>query len=219
MDDGLQYYLFVPVRATLYGRDEYANRFVKVIEYKGNTVRYTTTKVMRDTSSPNASVYVDVVDASTFIQYMTFGYTPYIEALFSGFEGNGFEVDTLSDFVLTQAALRNYDARCRQMMSMLNRKRASISGHSMNNALTGELVDELRGTLACWEMLMNMGRLSPKNILVASPINIKGSKIPYKEFEEKHNELAARMLSGNHKALKYKLDDSARSALLKAYGF
>lgn len=214
--DGQSYYLFVPFRATLYGRDYRPYRFLRIVDYTGIDV-HTSVNLVDDPGDPSSVSIVETLDMKTFLSYISYGYTPYIEALYSGFADNGFDTDSLKRFAFTQAAIRDYESRCNNLLDLCVSKRYSI-GKGMSSSTTSELVDELRGALGCWEMMMNVGSVSPKNVLLASTIaDKKHGAPPIKQTREKISELQERMLVDNMRALPYKISDSDRQLLFSAY--
>ena len=216
MSDGLSYYLFVPMLATLYGRDRFPHRYLRVVDEAdiyGSTRHINA--FAEDPGDPEGSCIVETVDTSTFMEFISFGYTPYIECAFSGFK-TGLDLSSVSEYIFTEAALRNYEARAKTLIDLAERKRYSIAGKSTASQVTSELVDETLGVFAMWEQLMNRGRVVPLNCLESMPGKKHFATVPIKTFKERFNELEDRMLISNYTQMKYKLSSRERD-LFKSY--
>lgn len=219
LEDNRSHYIYQPYQATLYGCTQRPHMYLRVVEYLGSDI-YDSITMFDDPSDPNSASVIHSVDLRTFLMYASFGYTPYIEALFSKQGYRGIDADNIGEYVLTQAVYRNYEARISTLLEECERKRYSIASSSVSNASTMQLVDEAIGALACWEILTNMGVMRPDGVVANSDLVDHGKMggIPLNEMRKRFDELGARQFLGNCHALKYKMNDAERRALLAGYG-
>ena len=150
------------------------------------------------------------------MEFISFGYTPYIECAFSGYK-TGLDLSEVPEYVFTEAALRNYEARAKTLIELAERKRYSIGGKSTASQVTSELVDETLGVLAMWELLMNRGKIMPTNCLESMPGKTRFASVPLKLFHERFNELEDRMLISNYTQMKYKLSPREREVFKNCF--
>ena len=216
MDDEISYYAFLPTLATLYGRDNYPRRWIRVVD---DGIGDFTTNQFTEGDGRIPSDVIETIEVKTFMLGITYGHTPYIETAFSGFE-SGIDLSAYRDAIFNQAMMRNYDHRAKTLLAMCKDKRSSFASRSTSNPATEELVSELYGVLVLWESLMNNGTIMPKSCLHKA----------YNEFgdirdgmhisatEERFQELRGRMLASNHKNLQYKMAAEQRNTLLRSYG-
>ena len=216
--DGISHYMFVPMLATLYGRDRPPYRFLRVVddEDMGGNGR-TITQVWNDPQDPDSLCLVETAGLTTFLEFVSYGYTPYLECSFSGYR-DGTHLAEAKAQLFTEALLRNYEARVKILIEICENKRYSLAGRSVNSPVTGELIDETWGALAMWEMVMNMGSMKPNDCLSYLPEKRNHLSIPIKRFKEKLAELDERLLISNHVEMPYKMSESQRTAFIRSRG-
>lgn len=211
--DGIQYHGFTPMLATLYGRDEAPYRFLRIVD-KG-ILNGRSSQVVE---SGNYSCVVENVDIETYLTFLTYGYTPYVECALTGYS-SGIELDEVPEYFISQAVARNYEKRVQTLLSIAENKRLSLLGGLKMAKDTSELCDELEGALAMWEMLMNTGTERPRNCLELIKGQHKGEvRIPLKRYKEKYEELEDRTLYNNFANIPFKITDDMRNRLLSAFG-
>lgn len=216
MDDGISYYAFLPMLATLYGRDYHSRRWLRVVD---DGIGDFTTNLFADGDGSVPSDVVETVEVKTFMLAVTYGYTPYIETVFSGFQ-SGIDLSQFKIAIMNQAMFRNYAFRADTLLDLCKAKRTSLLSRSPSNLATEELASELYGVLVLWESLMNQGMIYPKNCLPTASHYFGEIQdgVPIDVLEEKIEELKARMLSGNHQNLQYKMSIQQRQQILGMYG-
>lgn len=213
--DNTEYWIYVPAYYSLYGSDARPMRFLRVVDaLPGGSERVIHT-YQDNPSNPDSIVMVESVGIDTFVDYATFGYTPYLECAFCGHK-NGMDLTQHKHLFLAQSALRNYEARCRDLLDIAQEKRLSLSTSSMSNDKTKALINELQGALAMWEMLMNTGAIKALNALSYIPAQ-GGTSMPVKQLAEKLEELEERMLMNNFSPLPFKVTQQQREAVRRAF--
>lgn len=212
--DEIDYYLIVPQRATLYGGDTVPSRWLRVIDKRGNGGRYSH-EYLDDPEDPSSMINLETVDIETFIEFATYGYTPYVECMLSGLK-IGFDFDKYNTYFLSQAVYRGYEQRCRTLLQICKDKKYSASTLFGSDA-AAELVAETKGALACWEMLMNNGTMRTFDCLeyLATPSSRFG--IPLAKLESKFIEMQDRMLTSNCANLPYKITPDKRETFVHAF--
>lgn len=210
IDDGLTPYFYLPFGASLYGRAAAVHRWIRVTDNEESIVH---------TISLGGEITDVVYDygIKTYLSYLTFGYTPFIEVAMSGLR-TGVDVRSSAQLLLTQACHRSYEARIKLLMGLAEQKRKSIL--TRNSPLAYELVDEIAGCLVIWEQLMDSGMIRPNGCLLTtklpqgSPFGIRRMKWA----ERKYAALSSRNLTKSTVHLPYKMDEEARKRFLASYG-
>lgn len=216
IDDGRQYYMLVPMLATLYGRDDPPYRFLRVTDTSQSgrfSISYES-----EAGNPDTMIIVESVDLETFIEFASYGYSPYIECALSGYK-DGLNMDEDAAYFMTQALLRNYQSRTRTLLSICERKQYSIANiASSGTQLSNELRCELAGAEAMWEMTMNTGRIYPQNCLENLPGRQK-NKRSIRDMKREASALDDRLDSGEFSnQLPYKISDDDRNRFFRRYG-
>lgn len=212
LDDGIQALAFVPMLTTLYGRDEEPYRFVRVLGSGLINGRATQPVTIEDTS-----FVIENVDIETFVTFLSYGYTPYLECALTGFEsGLGFE--PYQEFFVSQANIRHYENRAQELLKLADNKKLSLIGKTKMSQSTSELCDELDGVLSMWEMLMNTGTIRPTNCLQLAKFQHKSEvMIPMKRYQEKYEELEHRMLYNTYSDIPFKVTEEKRAKFLSVF--
>lgn len=210
MNDGIDYYLFVPQSITLYGRDEGPYRFLRVVDKE--STKLGRSFVEREIDGDKC--IIETVDIETFLSFISYGYTPYIECLLSGYT-NAFGLEQYPIYYISQAMLRNYEMRIKELLEAAQTRKYSIMSMTTINESTSELIDEITACLAMMEMLMNTGKIAPRNCLANN--NKHSMLIPTKKFESKFNEIEERFANNNMHNLPFKVTEDKRHQLLTAF--
>lgn len=209
--DNAEFWGFSPQKETLYGSDCRPRRFIRVIDaLPGGSGRMFHSYVDEPGNSESA-VVVETVDIDTFVDFATFGHSPYIEFALSGLKGT-LDLSKNKDLFLSQATLRNYEQRARTLLDIADEKRFSIASLTGSDSMKSVL-DELSGVLAMWEMLMNTGTMNPLNCLTYLPAGTGTVKYMKKKFDE----LAGRMLMSNFAPLPFKISQADRDRIKTAF--
>lgn len=211
IDDGISSYLYSPSLSTLYGNTVGINRFIRVVEDGKKSTIITITEPSG--ASDVIKDVIETVEFSIFMQFMTYGYTPYIEVLYGRAGTSGINLEDSRDMFLSQTVLRNYECRMKNLMDMCRLKRFSIDGRKMSNPVTAELVSELEGVMELISQLMDGEFYEPANIIEPN----YHAAIPFKELEQKFELIEARLYSGDFCDLPFKMSQSYRNSLFKAY--
>lgn len=216
LDDGIMHYIYSPCEATLYGYDGQPYRFLRVMPNGiDNFVSMITRKVpVGGGQYDEARFSIESVTLSTFLSYIAFGYTPYIEVLFSVGKCGLQDYQDIKPYLLTHALCRSYETRVKALLDVGERKASSIV--TRNGGAASELVAELRCCLALWQEVLDAGQIMPRNALSA-PMKVEDSSLDngtIKRCREWMLELQARMLSGNYVNLPYKTDDDMQTAIM-----
>lgn len=209
--DSADYWGFTPQKETLYGSDFLPRRFIRVIdELPGDSSRVIHT-YQDDPQDPSSIVSVESVGADTFIEWLTYGYTPYLEAAICGLKG-AIGLEEHKKLFLSQAAYRNYEQRARCLLDIIEEKKYSIST-MMGSDKISSAKQELLGVLCMWEMLMNTGDIRPLNCL--SYCSAESTTMRY--MRSKFLELEDRCLMSNFAPLPFKISDDTRKQLVGAF--
>lgn len=212
IQDGIEYYSFVPMLSTLYGRNEEPYRFLRVVDEHVLSGRSTQTYEENSTN-----FIIENVDIKTFLNFISYGYTPYIETVMTGFK-SGLDLSNYTQFFMSQAVFRNYESRITSLIELAEKKKFSIAGATTSNSTTQELCDEIDGALMMWEMSMNLGDLKPTNCLpYIQKQNGSSLLIPIKRFKEKFNELDERLLMNQFVNTPFKITNDLREILISAF--
>lgn len=210
IDDGMTPYFYLPYGTTLYGHTGGVRRWIRVTDDETATVHTITM----------GNEVTDIVNGfglQSYMTYLTFGYTPFIEVALSGMP-TGVDVMHHANMLLTQACHRSYDSRIRTLMELARKKHGSLL--TRNNELARELSDELAACLTLWEQLMDSGALHPTHCLNASDVP-DGQPLGIRRmhwFEKKYADLTARQDSHDVIHLPYKVDEAQRAMFLGGYG-
>lgn len=211
--DNASFWGFTPQKETLYGSDCHPRKFLRVIDaFPGGGGRMIHT-YQDEPGNPDSMVVVETVSIDTFIKFATFGHTPYLEAALCGLK-NSIGIDDYKNLFVSQAAYRNYEQRAKILLDIVQEKRYSLSSIFGNDSSQAAL-DELRGVLMMWEMLMNTGSISPLDCL--SYTIPSGSLKTCKSLKTKFDELEERCLMSNFSPLPFKIAQSDRERLLSAF--
>lgn len=209
--DGAEYWGFSPQKETLYGSDCIPRRFIRVIDALPGGSNRMFHSYQDEPGNPDSRVVVETVAIDTFVEFATFGYTPYIEFALSGLKGS-LDLSAHKDLFLSQAALRNYEQRARTLLEIADEKRYSLSTLTGSDSAKAAK-DELAGCLAMWEMLMNTGTMNPLNCLTYLPEGADNVKAMHDKMEE----LESRMLMSNFAPLPFKISQSERDRITAAF--
>lgn len=209
--DNAEYWGFAPQKETLYGSDCRPRRFIRVIDALPGGSSRVFHSYQDEAGNPDSFVVVETVSIDTFIDFATFGHTPYIEFSLSGLKGT-LDLSANKDLFLSQATLRNYEQRARTLLGIADEKKLSISSLTGSDS-SKALFDELSGTLAMWEMLMNTGTMNPLNCLTYLPDGTGNVK----SMRDKFDELEQRMLMSNFSPLPFKISQSDRERIKAAF--
>lgn len=212
MQDGISYYIYTPYKESLYGADTRPMQFLRVTDpIPGEGLRQYR-EFQYDADDPSTICRVETVDVPTFLEWCTYGYTPYLEVAFCGLR-NAFDFDPYSDSLISQSAFRNYEERCKTMLDLLDEKRFSLTSRMSGDDRTARLVSELKGALLMWEMLMNTGKIRAVDCLQYAPTDMRGS-FPAKALHAKFDELGNRCVIGDFHNLEYKITQSKRDEII-----
>lgn len=214
--DSIDYYMLTPFLSTLYGRDEYPHRFLRVIEKYGNGGRSFQSQLEHN-SNPDSVAVIENVDIETFIEYASYGYTPYVETLLSKFENAiGLSDNNIRDILMTQSLIRDYQSRMKSLIDECKMKSHTLTGRFSSSQATSELLAEANGIAIMWEMLMNTGTIKPQNCIAFNPIG-KTALIPIKPLISDYNRLSSQYEKGKFRRMPYKTPQRQREALLNAF--
>ena len=210
--DGVQYYAFVPMLATLYGRNEEPYRFLRVVDkhvVNGRNV------ISHEENGMHFSI--ENVDIETYLTFISYGFTPYIETVMTGFK-SGLNLSEYSQYFMSQAVFRNYEDRILTLLDITKNKKFSFITGTTANQSTQELCDEIDGALVMWEMAMNLGKVNPTDCL-SYVKKQHGTEllIPSKRFNEKFNELDERLLMNQFANVPFKITNELRTRLITAF--
>lgn len=214
--DGISYYIYTPQKETLYGSETLPMQFLRVTDKPstgGNLREYRAFQY--DAMDPTTLCNVETVDIGTFLEWCTYGYTPYLEVAFCALK-SGFDFNPYKDSLIAQSAFRGYEQRCKALLDICDEKRFSISARSGSDERTARLVAEIKGSLLMWEMIMNTGTIRPADCLQYVPDTMKGS-FPLKGMHAKFEELGERCLIGDFADLEYKVTDELRDDILARF--
>lgn len=224
VDDGLQYYVFMPWLGTLYGNRDKPLKWLRVTPYgsTGNkilTTQLTRTETVAGQRETTVTDVITTVDLKQFLTRMTYGDTTYLEVGLTRLDGNNglSEIYNAPEPFMTQAVLRNYEARSKALLEIADSKKRTIIRDKRNNKA---LQEELEGIATMWEQVMNYGRIYPYNC-VGAPSSISFNRsIPgnLAEIHSKFDELSARMYYSRHFDMPYKIESYQREKLLSMYG-
>jgi len=210
--DGSRHYLYLPYGTTLYGHIGLPNRWLRVTDDDSASVRSFT----RGDGTLTDVVYE--YGFPTYLTYLTFGHTPFIEVAASGLR-SGADLSDEMEWLLSQACLRSYSSRVDALLSLADRKRRSlVTGH---NATSAELGDELAACLALWGQLMDTGTVRPLGVLSSSGAPKLGSPLGPNRMRwarKRAEALRDRMSSGDFVKMPYKVPQRLRDAILSGYG-
>lgn len=210
IDDGQMPYFYLPYGASLYGRAAAVHRWIRVTDSEESVVHTISTR----------NEVTDVVYSyglKTYLSYLTFGYTPFVEVAMSGLR-TGVDVRSSARLLLTQACHRSYESRIRFLMGIAEKKRKSVL--TRNNPVSYELSDEIAGCLIIWEQLMNSGMIQPNGCLLSAKLP-HGSPLGMRRMNwitRKYTALSSRNLTQNTVHLPYKMDEASRTLFLASYG-
>lgn len=206
--DHLSHYLYLPYLTTLYGYDALPNRWLRVVDDgSGNFERILS-------SGGTVNYIIETVEVSTFMNYITYGFTPYLEVAFCNLE-SGIDLSRYRYELVNLSSVRNYESRCSKLMEIAKKKHNSILTKS--SPVSKELMVELYCTLYLWEQLMNTGNLKAYNCLDMLEKQPPQS-ISLSWANDKLNELKARTYHDNYKEMKFKTDSANRAAMLSSFG-
>lgn len=211
--DNLSYYIYTPQKDTLYGSTATPLQFLRVTDSVPGGVRNYQT-MQCDPSDPSSLSTIETVDISTFLEFASYGYTPYLEVAFCS-HPTAFDFEPHKDYLIAQSAFRNYEQRCQTLLDLCREKRYSVIAR-MDDDTTERLVSELKGSLLMWEMLMNTGIVRASDCLKFAPEEFRGS-FPLKTMEAKFEELQERSLMSNFVNIPYKVTESKRADLLTRF--
>lgn len=211
--DSASFWGFTPQKETLYGSDSRPRKFLRIIDALPGDGQRMMHSYQDEPGDPDSMVVVETVSVDTFIKFATFGHTPYLEAALCGLK-NSVGIEDYKELFLSQAAYRNYEQRAKTLLDVAQEKRYSLSSVFGNDS-SQAVLDELRGTLMMWEMLMNTGSLSPLDCLsYATP---GGSLRSLGSCASKFEELEGRCLMSNFSPLPFKIAQSDRDRLIEAF--
>ena len=206
--DSYSHYLYLPYLTTLYGYEAMPSRWLRVVDDgSGNFERILST-------DGEVNYIIETVEVSTFMNYITYGFTPYLEVAFSGLE-SGIELRQYRAELVNLSSVRNYESRCDKLMEIAKGKQNSILTKS--SPVSRELMVELYCALYLWEHLMDTGVLKASNcmdMLVKKP----PSSISLSWASRKLGELKTRTYHDNYRDMKFKTDSSNRAAMLTSFG-
>lgn len=210
INDGYAPYFYLPYMATLYGYQNGIHRWLRVTDSEESVVQ---------TFSMGSEV-TDVVHCyglSSYLTYLTFGFTPFIEVAMSGLR-TGVDVRADAKYLLTQACARSYESRIMTLMRLEKRKQASLL--TRNSPQAKELSNELVGCLLLWEQLMNSGVIRPSGCILTkdAPGGSSLGIMRRRWIERKYEELAERSKSSNFINIPYKMTSEMRTMFLSGYG-
>jgi len=208
LDDNLVPYLYLPCLSTLYGMESNPQRWIRVVDDGSGNSIYTKTYGGETTD------VIECVEVSIFMQYVSYGYTPYIEAAFSGLDSD-IDLSVFRKIIFTQAMMRSYEYRAKALMEIIGEKTSSIL--TKNAITTREPLFELSGVLLLWENLMNTGSIHPAGILEDSEIAQRGT-VNLKTLAAKYDELCTRMHFSNFVHIPMKMSNDDRIRMFSCFG-
>lgn len=210
IDDGMLPYFYLPYGPTLYGHDGKVSRWLRVTDDENATIQ--TVSI--------GGVVTDVVHCyglHTYLTYITFGFTPFLEVAMSGMR-TGVDITQDARLLITQACHRSYESRVSCLLGLAHRKRRSLL--TRDQPASAELSDELASCLILWEQLMDSGIIRPTSCLRhgAVPSGPPLGHARMRWFESKRDELAGRSATQDFVRLPYKMAADVRMSFLNAYG-
>ena len=216
MDDEIGYYVLLPQLATLYGRDNFPRRWIRVVD---DGVGDFTTNQYSEGDGRTPSDVIETVEVKTFLLAVTYGHTPYIESIFAGYK-SGIDLSSYKQFIFNEAMLRSYDNRAKVLLEVCKNKKSTLLSRSTSKPETDEAVTELFGVLTLWEALMNSGNIFPKNCIIKAEdtFGTVASGMHLDLVEDKLRELRGRARVSNRKDMPYKMAQQQREAMFAAYG-
>jgi hypothetical protein len=153
----------------------------------------------------------------SYLTYLTFGFTPFIEVAMSGMR-TGIDATQDARLLLTQACARSYESRILCLMDLANRKRNSLLNKT--SPQSKELSDELVGCLLLWEQLMNSGMIRTAGCVLSkeAPGGVPFGHRRMRWVEKKYAELSERNKANNFVNIPYKMSSANRQMFLMGYG-
>lgn len=208
--DNAEYWGYTPLRETLYGSDTVPRRFLRIIDGMPGGAGRMFHSYEDDPGDPSSRVTVETVTIDEFIKFASFGYTPYLECSLSGHK-LALDLSKVRENFISEAVLRNYDARVRDLMAIADEKRYSFASSSDSQKA---LMAEIAGALSMWEMLMNTGNMRALNCLSYFP----GGVIPKMSWcKDKQAELQGRMMMGSFSPMPYKVSQAQRDHMINVF--
>lgn len=210
IDDGQLPYFYLPYMSSLYGHTDGVHRWLRVIDSDENVIH---TVSMGNEVTDTVHCY----GLKTYLTYLTFGFTPFLEVAMSGMR-TGVDVTQDARVLMTQACARSYESRILCLMELMGRKRNALL--TKNSPQSQELSDELVGCLLMWEQLMDSGMIRPAGCLnthdapSGSPFGL--SRMHW--IDKKYRELGDRNKESNFVNIPYKMSAATRAAFLSGYG-
>lgn len=210
INDGQLPYFYLPYMSNLYGHKNGIHRWLRVTDSDSAIVH--TVSMGNEVTD---MVYCYGLDS--YLTYLTFGFTPFIEVAMSGMR-TGVDVTQNARVLLTQACSRSYESRILCLMDLMRRKKSAMLTKSGPQAK--ELSDELIACLLLWEQLMNSGAIRPAGCLLShdvpsgAPFGISRTRW----IEKKYDELSIRNKESNFVNIPYKMSAHNRMAFLSSYG-
>lgn len=222
MRDGMRFLLFQPWKYTLYGSPDYPRQWLRVVQgTQPMSPKVTTvTNVVSSQEGRMVTDEVTTVNEAAFLTAITYGATEYIETGITSIQQlNGFsDLCQNPESIMTQAMLRNYEARLTTLTGIMADKVGCVFGDARASNC---LICEARGVVLLWTMLMNTGCIVPSGCLAMEPE--QGQYMPamskyLKKTNEDFDELKARLFYSNFVDIPYKIQDYQRDRFLSAYG-
>lgn len=210
IDDGFTPYFYLPYMSNLYGHREGVHRWLRVTDSEASVIH--TVSLGNEVTDT-----VHCYGLKSYLTYLTFGFTPFIEVAMSGMR-TGVDVTQDARMLLTQACARSYESRILCLMDLMDRKKNSLL--TKNSERSKELSDELVGCLLLWEQLMNSGMIRPAGCVLSqdAPGGSPFGRKRMKWIDQKYSELAERNKESNFVNIPYKMSATNREMFLMGYG-
>lgn len=204
--------MYAPSDITLYGYQGSISHWLRIVPNGGGCFVTTST-----TSDGLSGSVIETVDLNMFTTYASFGYSPYIEVLLSGYNCGLQSHEMFHRELITQALCRSYETRAKALLEMADRKSHSIITRSGERS--HELMAELDAVLGLWQSILDTGNLMPNKVLLR-PLRSMSFDLSRKSIDECKQwmeELQARMLKGRYVQIPYKMSPSMQQAFTTAW--
>ena len=205
--DNISHYLLLPMGLTLYGYESKAEHWLRVGDVNQNHIY--TEYVINDNK-----YFLETIGLQEFILFLTYGYTPFLEVVYSGYQ-HGIDLGSFRQILVTQSALRNYEKRANILFEIAKNKQHSPL--TRFDEKSREIMAELQGVMFMWEELMSSGEIKAKDCLLEVK-NAYALGINLELITKNLDDVKARMYYSNSVKMQVKTLPDQRNLLLKAFG-